>query len=55
MNATTTVPVLIYQAAFDELRMGRAATISMYLVLILFIAAILYTWAYARAEEQLTY
>lgn len=55
MNATTTVPVLIYQTAFDELRMGRAATISMYLVLILFIAAILYTWAYARAEEQLTY
>ena len=55
MKATTTVPVLIRQAAFDELRMGRAATISMYLVAILFIAAIGYTWAYARAEEQVTY
>ncbi len=55
MHATTTIPVLIREAAFDELRMGRAATISMYLVAILFIAAIGYTWAYARAEEQVAY
>jgi len=55
MHATTTVPVLIRQTAFDQLRMGRAATISMYLVAILFIAAIGYTWTYARAEEELTF
>jgi len=55
MKATTTIPVFMYQTAFDQLRMGRAATISMYLVIILFIAAIGYTWAYARAEEELTY
>ncbi len=55
MKATTTVPVLIYQTAFNSLRIGRAATLSMYLVIILFITAILSTWAYAQAEEQLTY
>ena len=55
MQATTTVPVLIRQTAFAELRMGRAATISMMLVVILLIAAIGYTWAYARSEEKLTY
>jgi multiple sugar transport system permease protein len=53
MNATTTVPVLIYRAAFDELRMGRAAAISMYLVIILLIASIAYTWMYGKAEEQI--
>lgn len=53
MNATTTVPVLIYRAAFEEMRMGRAAAISMYLVVILLIATILYTWMYNRAEEQI--
>ena len=54
MHATTTVPILIREAAFDQLRMGRSAAISMYLVVILFIAAIGYIWAYSRAEEQVT-
>lgn len=53
MDATTTVPVLIYRAAFEEMRMGRAAAISMYLVVFLLIATILYTWMYNRAEEQI--
>jgi multiple sugar transport system permease protein len=53
MFATTTVPVLIYRAAFEELRMGRAAAISMYLVVILLIISIFYTFGYAKAEEQL--
>jgi len=53
MNATTTVPVMIFRAAFDELRMGRAAAISMYLVIILLIASIGYTWMYSKAEEQI--
>ena len=55
MYATTTVPVLIREAAFDDLRMGRAATISMYLVVVLLVLAIGYTWAYSRAEEKVTY
>jgi hypothetical protein len=49
------VPVLIRHTAFSEMRMGRAATISMQLVVILLFAAIGYTWAYARSEEQITY
>ncbi len=53
LNSTTTVPVLIYRAAFEEMRMGRAASISMYLVVILLIATIFYTWMYNRAEEQI--
>ena len=53
MNTTTTVPVLIYRAAFEEMRMGRASAISMYLVIILLIATIVYTWMYNRAEEQI--
>lgn len=53
MGSTTTAPVLIYKTAFDELRMGRAAAISMGLVFILLIAALAYTWSYSRAEEQL--
>jgi len=55
VKATTTVPVLIQQVAFSEMRMGRSAAISMQLVIILLIAAIGYTWAYARAEEKITY
>jgi len=51
MKATTTVPVLVYETAFDQLRMGRAAAISMYLVIILLVASIAYTWSYGRAEE----
>jgi multiple sugar transport system permease protein len=53
MHATTTVPVLIRHTAFEELQMGRAATISMVLVIVLLIASIGYTWAYARSEEEL--
>lgn len=53
MNTTTTVPVLIYRAAFEEMRMGRASAISMYLVVILLIATIVYTWMYNRAEDQI--
>ena len=53
MFSTTTVPVMIYRAAFDELRMGRAAAISMYLVIILLIFSIIYTWLYCKAEEQI--
>jgi multiple sugar transport system permease protein len=53
MGATTTAPILIYQTAFDELRMGRAASISMVLVTILLAASLVYTWGYSRAEEQL--
>ena len=53
LNSTTAVPVLIYRAAFEEMRMGRAASISMYLVVILLIATIFYTWMYNRAEEQI--
>jgi multiple sugar transport system permease protein len=55
MQATTTVPLLIQQVAFKELRVGRAAAISMQLVILLLIAAIGYTWAYARSEEQISY
>jgi len=44
---------LIYRAAFEEMRMGRAAAISMYLVVILLIATILYTRMYNKAEEQI--
>ena len=53
MQATTTIPVLIRQVAFNDLRMGRAAAISMYMVAILVIGALGYTWVYTRAEEQL--
>jgi multiple sugar transport system permease protein len=53
MKATTTVPVLIRQVAFGEMRMGRAAAISMQLVLILAVAAIIYTYLYTRSEEQI--
>lgn len=53
MQATTTVPVLIRQVAFNELRMGRAAAISMYLVIIMIIGAIGYTYVYTQAEEQI--
>jgi multiple sugar transport system permease protein len=53
MQSTTTIPVLIRQVAFNELRMGRAAAISMYMVTILFVGAIGYTWVYTQAEEQL--
>lgn len=53
MGATTTVPVLIYKTAFDNLLIGRAAAISMFLVLILLVASLAYTWSYSRAEEQL--
>lgn len=53
MKATTTVPVLIRQVAFNELRMGRASAISMYLVIILIIGAIGYTYVYTQTEEQI--
>jgi ABC-type sugar transport system permease subunit len=53
MGATTTVPVLIYKTAFDNLLIGRAAAISMFLVVILLVASLGYTWSYSRAEEQL--
>lgn len=41
MEATTTVPVLIHRAAFSEIRIGRAATISMFMVAILMVSTIL--------------
>ena len=53
MGATTTLPVLIYTTAFDNLRMGRAAGISMCMVIILLVASLAYTWSYSRAEEQI--
>jgi multiple sugar transport system permease protein len=53
VQATTTVPVLIHQVAFNDMRMGRAAAISMFLVVILFFAAIAYTLFYERAEESI--
>jgi len=54
MEATTTVPVLIHRAAFSDLRIGRAATISMFMVAILMVSTILYTLAYSKSEEQLS-
>jgi ABC-type sugar transport system permease subunit len=53
VESTTTIPILIRDIAFTQLRMGRAAAVSMYMVIILIIGALGYTWAYMKREEQL--
>lgn len=55
MYATTTLPVLIRNTAFAFMDMGKAASISMCMVVILLFMAILYTYFYGRAEEELRY
>ena len=53
MYATTTLPVLIRNTAFAFMDMGKAASISMCMVVILFFMSIFYTYFYGRAEEEL--
>lgn len=53
VESTTTIPIVIRDIAFTQLKMGRAAAVSMYMVVILVIGAIGYTWAYMKREEQL--
>jgi multiple sugar transport system permease protein len=53
MKATTTIPVLIRDIAFADLKMGRSAAVSMYMVVILIIASIVYTTSYMKAEEDI--
>jgi len=55
MYATTTLPVLIRTTAFGTNDMGRAAAISMCMVVVLFANAVFQFRQYARAEEQLRY
>jgi ABC-type sugar transport system permease subunit len=52
VKSTTTLPILIRDVAFNELRMGRSAAISMFMVIILVIGAMGYIWAYTRSEDQ---
>jgi len=53
MQATTTISVLIRDIAFADLKMGRSAAVSMYMVLILIIASIGYTLVYSQAEQDI--
>ena len=53
LQATTTIPVLIRDIAFADLKMGRSAAVSMYMVLILIIASIGYTLVYSQAEQDI--
>lgn len=55
MYATTTLPVLIRNTAFGLNQMGKAAAISMTMVIILFIASFFYLRLYEQAEEQISY
>ena len=53
LQATTTIPVLIRDIAFADLKMARLAAVSMYMVLILIIASIGYTLVYSQAEQDI--
>lgn len=53
MDATTTVPVLIRNTAFSLMDMGKAAAISMVMVVVLLLMSIVYGHYYKRAEETL--
>ena len=55
LYATTTLPVLIRTTAFGLNEMGKAAAISMMMVLILIAASFSYLRYYRRAEEQISY
>jgi multiple sugar transport system permease protein len=55
MYATTTLPVLIRNTAFGLNQMGKAAAISMTMVIILFVASFFYLRFYEQAEEQISY
>lgn len=54
MNATVTLPILIYSTMFSQFSMGRAAAIALLMTVILLAAMILYLRAYQRAEERLS-
>jgi ABC-type sugar transport system permease subunit len=49
------LPVLIRNTAFAFMDMGKAASISMCMVVILFSMTVFYTYFYGRAEEELRY
>jgi multiple sugar transport system permease protein len=55
LRSATTVPVLIRTTAFDFMEMGKAASISMCMVIILFFMSGFYSRFYGRAEEELRY
>lgn len=55
LYATTTLPVLIRTTAFDLNEIGKAAAISMMMVLILIVTSFSYLRYYERAEEQISY
>ena len=53
LDATTTLPVRIYNVAFSEYKMGEAAAISILMLLVQLPAIVIYLRRYSTAEEQI--
>lgn len=53
VRSTTTVPLLVRDAVFAEMRMGKAAALSMIMTVIMVLMAIVYFYYYGKAEEEL--
>jgi len=51
--STITPPILVYNTLFKEFSLGRAAAISVLMVLVLLVAMVIYLRAYEKSEERL--
>jgi multiple sugar transport system permease protein len=54
LDYTTTLPVYIYNTAFTDYRMGKAAALSILMLFVQLPIIIIYLRRYARAEERIT-
>lgn len=52
-DATTTLPVLVYKTAFQSMRMGRASSLSVIMLVILLVFSIIYRRVSSKAEEPM--
>ncbi len=52
LNATTTLPVLVYLKGFTDFELGRAAAVSMLTFLLLGVVLVIYFWMVRRAEAR---
>ena len=53
VKSTTTVPLLVRDAIFAEMKMGKASALSMIMTIIMVVTAVIYFYYYGKAEEEL--
>jgi multiple sugar transport system permease protein len=53
VKSTTTVPLLVRDAVFADMQMGKASALSMIMTIIMVITAVIYFYYYGKAEEEL--